>query len=393
MTANKVALFINERGALPFGLWSIYAYLMQSGQEVVWITSSDNIPDDVGIVGISVISPNAKKWLEECKRITSKYPSIKIIVGGIHFSDDTVINEWIDNTNQIVIGAGEKAMLDFVTEKNTDTLVYGEALSEDQFASLPFPGKAFQDKFIRKQNPIEILYTRGCPYHCYFCKEGGTKIIRNDPESAAWYMDQLVKWYGNKRIFIYDDILTLNKGWLRAFVKALKLRPRFRCFIHPKTTDEESFDLLYRAGAYQFSVGVESGNNEMLKRINKGTQVKDYVHLWEQFKQSKIRACFHTLYMVGNIGETKQSMQDTVDVSKQIGNTRPGVSYATPFPGTKFYTVCKKYGTLLEPDVEKWKWKNIVYIPNDITKEQMINYFNLARNVRKEFEPPKFKEA
>lgn len=85
--------------------------------------------------------------------------------------------------------------------------------------------------------------------------------------------------------------------------------------------------------------------------------------------------------MLGNITDTNETMKKTVELSKKIGHTHPAwFSYAIPFPGTTFWKVAKDYGTIIEPDFRTWNNRTLVFIPNGVTKDDMIHWHNLARS-------------
>jgi len=98
---------------------------------------------------------------------------------------------------------------------------------------------------------------------------------------------------------------------------------------------ESTSGLLRRAGCAEVWMGVESGSQQILDAMDKGTRVSQIPRACENLRKNGIRACFFLQF--GYPGETLHDIQKTI---KLVRETRPdniGVSVSYPLPGTKFY--------------------------------------------------------
>ena len=121
-------------------------------------------------------------------------------------------------------------------------------------------------------------------------------------------------------------------------------------------------------------VGYESGSDDILKNIKKGSTIAQI----KQFAKSakKVRLIVHGDFIIGLPGETKETIELT---RKLLKETRPEVlqvSVASPFPGTEFYEWCKEGGYLLTDDPNEYldgqgHQKAIISYP-ELKNEEMV---------------------
>lgn len=392
----KVLLISHGKDTYPAGLVDIYSYLKSKNIDVDFInTEIDNLdlysynPDYVGITTMTREFNNTSRLSMYVK---NRWPECKLVLGGRHFSSDTVnlgTDQNIPEADHIVIGEGEYAMLNIINQTDTDRIIIGKPLSLEDYQALPFPSY----DFIANKMPAAIsaqrsrvLFTRGCPFKCVFCEsETGRKpVVSKSPDACVSYIKSMVNGSGYKDIFVYDDVFATNKKWLKDFkdewVKQ-KAQANIRCFIHGRLFDEEILDLLRQINVTSVCLGAESGDDNVLKMINKKTTVDDYIRIHSLISSKGKGMKLECLWMLGNITDTNETMKKTVELSKKIGHTHPAwFSYAIPFPGTTFWKVAKDYGTIIEPDFRTCNNRTLVFIPNGVTKEDMIHWHNLARS-------------
>ncbi len=75
-----------------------------------------------------------------------------------------------------------------------------------------------------------------------------------------------------------------------------------------------------KAGARNLVVGFESGNNEILKRIKKGVNTSQAIRFMKDCRKAGLRV--HGCFVFGLPGETKETMQETLDYALNLGPTR-----------------------------------------------------------------------
>jgi len=384
----KVLLIAHGKGTVSYGLVEIYYYLQMNGYDVDIINLSNRSLEDIkytpDYVGITSMTKEFNSSIRIANSVRIKWHNCKIIFGGRHFSDDsfTIEDQWINHVDHIVVGEGEYAIEKIINGETKDKIVHGDMLTGDDYKRIPLPDKNMISnnmKVVYRGGCSRALLSRGCPYKCFFCESGikRKKVISKDPDVAVRHIKDLVSWFGNKDIFIYDDVFTTYKGWLRDFSKEWRkqnVKANLRCFIHGKKFDDEIIDLLLSVNTKLVSLGAESGDNNVLKEINKKVTVEDYWKVNEIIKRKAPKLQFQCLWMLGNITETNETIKKTVELSKKIGNTNPWYSYAIPFPGTKFWKDADKYGKIINWNYDKWINTTLIFVPNGTTEAEMRSW-------------------
>ena len=82
----------------------------------------------------------------------------------------------------------------------------------------------------------------------------------------------------------------------------------------------------------------------------------------------------HTLWMICNIGDTRETIVKNIKASKEIGTDSSYISYAIPFPGTVFWKKAKEYGRIVDYNFNNWWNKTLVFIPNGLTKKEILGF-------------------
>ncbi len=104
------------------------------------------------------------------------------------------------------------------------------------------------------------------------------------------------------------------------------------------------------AGCRLLDVGYESGNDEILQNIKKGTTVAQLIHFTSDAKKAQLKVLAD--FVIGFPGETKDTAEKTIEVIKRIKPDLLQVAVATPMPGTAFYNWTKSEGYLLVDNLE-----------------------------------------
>ena len=89
------------------------------------------------------------------------------------------------------------------------------------------------------------------------------------------------------------------------------------------------------AGARLLIVGFESGDATILKNIKKGATLE----MARTFVKNcrKLGILIHGDFIIGLPGETKDSIQRTIDFAQELDTDTIQVSIAHAFPGTELY--------------------------------------------------------
>jgi len=187
---------------------------------------------------------------------------------------------------------------------------------------------------------LNLVASRGCPYRCNWCAKPiyGDSFHARAPENVAGEMLELREKFGADHLWFADDLFGASDRWVRDLAEHVERRAAAVPFKMQSRVDlmkESTAGLLRRAGCAEVWMGVESGSQQILDAMDKGTLVSEVPRARENLRKNGIRACFFLQF--GYPGETLRDIQKTI---KLVRETRPdniGVSVSYPLPGTKFY--------------------------------------------------------
>ncbi|HME43773.1 MAG TPA: radical SAM protein [Syntrophorhabdales bacterium] len=221
----------------------------------------------------------------------------------------------------------------------------------------------------------EIMSTRGCPYNCQFCHNTEKKISFFSATRTASNIE-LLFGLGVKRLCFCDDIFTLRPSHMLALYDELKKRSlpiedRAEFFAHVNHINPEMIALIKRYRPFRINVGVESGDDAMLKLMGKGFNSETAFRKLKML-HDETGLIVGTLFMIGFPGETEESMHRTLDFIRRI---RPfagtWVSYYQPVRGTKGYEMALERNKRMRIGCRNML---ISYVDPNLTRKTLFKY-------------------
>ena len=223
--------------------------------------------------------------------------------------------------------------------------------------SLPFVSKVYErdlkieDYFIGYlKHPYISIYTgRGCKSRCTFClwpqTVGGhnyrTRSVEHVIEEIKYAKE---KWPQVKEFFFDDDTFTDDLPRAEAIAKELgKLGVTWSCNAKANVP-RKTLEVLKAGGLRLLLVGYESGNQQILHNIKKGMRIEVARRFTKDCHELGIT--IHGTFIMGLPGETKETIQETIDFAKDINPHTLQVSLAAPYPGTFLYNQAVQNGWL-----------------------------------------------
>jgi radical SAM superfamily enzyme YgiQ (UPF0313 family) len=202
-----------------------------------------------------------------------------------------------------------------------------------------------------------IVTSRGCPYKCTYCSKpitGDTWRARS-VENVIREWKMLVQDLGATEIGVTDDIWNLNLKRAKELCQALidnGLNKVPWVTVHGMKvnhTDAELFQLMKRAGCKRVGFGVESGDEDILKRVVKKSQTFEQVR--SAFKNAKA-AGLQTMgfFIYGMPGETAETMDKTTQLALELDPDLAHFMIASPYPGTVLWDTVQRDGKLYAQD-------------------------------------------
>jgi len=341
------------------------------------------------IIGFSILQANRFGGVEIARIAKELNPDVKIVFGGVsatflwkHFLAH------FPEVDFVVLGEGEYTFLNLVQclekgknerLKDIDGLAFREngkpVKTRDvelvsNLDELPNPAKYFTYQ--------HLSLTRGCPGKCTFCGSPmfwGPKVRSH---SADYFVAQLETLYNKGITFFYvsDDTFTLNKKRvIRICEKILEkgLKINWAAISRVNYVNEEVLSWMRRAGCIQISFGVESGSEKIRRVLNKKITTGQIKSAFAAAMKYGILARAYFIY--GCPGENKKTIQETIDLIREIKPLVINFFVLSLFPGTALYQEFQKKSRIPD-DIWLKPIEDIKYFETDpkLSEEMVFSF-------------------
>jgi len=379
-------------------------------------------PDLVGINTMTSYYTEAIRYVRAAKEM-----GIKTCLGGPHVSALTQRSLIESGADFILVGEADHSIVELADalEKGGDLskidgLAYWEKgkirinparkLIAD-LDSLPFPDwvqlnpnqypYAPHGAFVKRFPVAPIVTTRGCPFNCSFCasKCVWLRILRfRNPKKVVDEIEMLYTKYGVREIHIEDDNFTSNRKHAEEVCKEIirrKLDITWACpnGVRIDFLDRELLKLMKKSGCYLLALGIESGNQAILDKMEKHLDLSKVPGILRMIHEVGIETW--GFFILGLPGETKQTIMQTIRFAKENEFDRAQFGILTPLPGSTIFEEWAKGKT--DFDWKKFNFYDLVYVTEGLKGEDLLRlqtkayrafYFrpkiviNLIKNIR-----------
>lgn len=354
---------------------SLYHMLEPEKKEAFCSRLKQEKADVIGFTTRTTFYPRLKDltaWAREA------CPSSFIICGGYHASllPEEIME--LPAVDAVCIGEGEYPLLELCRGLENDKDISRienlwvrtpqgvikntvRPLIED-LDSLPIPDFDLFDypNLTASQTGIAlVMVSRGCPYSCTYCCNHRFRSLYSNrryysrfrsPENAVEYLKVLLdKHPFIKQLNFMDNILGLNKEWLRRFTAQYKqdIGLPFSCRVRPNLMDEETASLLKDAGCFLTFQGVEAGNPYILNQVlHRKTSIRQIENSFYFLKKADIQALAYN--MVGLPYENLSKVLETIKLNASIEPHKIMVSPFYPYPETELHRLSLEEGFIPE---------------------------------------------
>jgi anaerobic magnesium-protoporphyrin IX monomethyl ester cyclase len=192
---------------------------------------------------------------------------------------------------------------------------------------------------------MNLVTTRGCPFHCNWCAKPiwGQRYNVRSPQNVVEEMGWLKETFHPDHIWFMDDIMGIQDRWIEEFADLLEQRHLRIPFKSLNRVDlllrGKTIPALARAGAQIVWVGAESGSQKILDAMEKGTSVEQIYEATRQLHAHGVKVAFFLQF--GYPGETREDIELTLKMVRDLLPDDIGISVSYPLPGTKFYNSVK----------------------------------------------------
>ena len=300
---------------------------------------------------IDSMSVDFKRSLEIAGFIKKVNKDIKIIFAGAYatmISERLKKNELID---YIISGEPESVILDLINKiknkKNIPKIISSKKI--DNLDNIEFPVRnlfnlnLYNSGMISKAHPYtSIMASKGCNYNCSYCHSPGLfgKQRRRSAKNIVDEIEFLIKEHRIKCILIEDDNFTMDRMHVINFCNELKRRRLkfvWECAngLRPENLDYDILKLMKSAGCSKISLGIESSNKHILKKIGRNSNLSTVRKVINYAKKSGIDVCGY--FMIGFPDESEDTIKDTINFACNLNLDYAHFSVLYPLPGSRIY--------------------------------------------------------
>ncbi len=235
---------------------------------------------------------------------------------------------------------------------------------------------------------VSIFSSRGCPSKCFYCMYSQVMFGKNYRKRSAQNLyEECIYIKKNfpevKEILIDDDNFAVDQENVIEFCNRLignKIDLKWTVQVRV-TLKYETMVLMKKAGCKLLVTGFESGNQQILDNMHKGITLEQSLIFNANAQKAGIRV--HGCFMVGNPGETKTTMQETLDFAKKLNLDTVQFFPLMVYPGTEAYEWAKNNNYIKASNFRDWLkddgMHNCVLSTDKLTSEELVAFCNVAR--------------
>jgi len=338
------------------------------------------------LVGISCLFSSLHTQMLRVARLAKEVnPDVITVVGGPHPSSVPGLILRDPAVDYCVIGEGERLLTDLINRlkrgRNPSGL-YGLGFKDESgvhinpklnpvenLDALPLPAWRLADleryfsiggvQGLRMDDPgakalrlIQVTTSRGCPNNCTYCGKyaaWGRNFRTMSPGRVLEMIEMLLEKYWVERIAFQDDNLTFNRrNTLELFRRLAKRKWPVTWEAHNglafSTLDEEVLDAMAESGCVSFTGAVESGSEEVLKKVRKKVDLERTIELVDYARS--IGLDVRAFYIIGFPGETRDQIEATRDHMRRLRATVSALALYTPLPGSPLFNELEEKGVI-----------------------------------------------
>lgn len=312
------------------------------------------------IVGLCAYTNEIKPAAYLAGLIKKHAPHITTIVGGPHLTaipeqtlhefptiDIGIVGEGEETLHELCLALSSKSTISHIkglVHRTPDGQIIRNAprpriLDQD---SLPIPAwhllPTGQEYYIQTE--------RGCPFNCIFCMNHNGRVARTrSPHKVIEEMEWLLAYAKPRRISFGDELFSVDMKRTDQLLdlmieKNIGKRVSWDIQTHVNYVDDALFAKMKRANIARCEMGVETGDDEQLKKVGKAVGRTEILKAFALAKKHGIVT--GSFLIIGHPYETSRSIWNTIKLGIQINPNEPIIGTMVPYPGTEVARMAAK---------------------------------------------------
>lgn len=197
-----------------------------------------------------------------------------------------------------------------------------------------------------------LLTGRGCPYPCTFCLAHPAAGARSRQRSPQALVDEIVECrdrFGLIDFYFKSDLFTMYPQWVEELCDLIRKHApgiHWVCNSRVDTLTPALARTMKAAGNWGIAFGIESGDDETLKRIRKGITTDQARRAVALCREHDILS--YAYFMIGFPWEDRARVERTIDFAVELSSNLVDFFYVYPFPGTPLFEEYRQAGLLAD---------------------------------------------
>jgi radical SAM superfamily enzyme YgiQ (UPF0313 family) len=306
---------------------------------------------------------------------------------------DATLAELADTLGAGMDPAGVKGLLLNIRGQLADT---GEREMIEDLDSLPFLADVYR-KHLRPEDyffaaarypSVMTITSRGCPFSCSFCvwpqvMHRGKYRTRSPGHVAREFLMIRDYFPGVQEVVIEDDTFSIDSRRVEQVSEALiQSGNRLPWTANVRANlSLEAMRKMKSAGCRLIIVGYESGSQDILDGVSKGTTVEQNMEFAR--RAGKAGLLVHGCFMAGNPGETPTTLEETFRMSLALSPDTAQFFPVMVYPGTRLYREYSDAGMIRTRDFSRWVTSEglhscVVDLPG-LPAEELVSWCDRSR--------------
>lgn len=332
---------------------------------------------DVVLLNTCAIRDNAEKKvygkIGALKNIKRERPDLIFGVCGCMAQEEDTVNEILKKYPQVDIVFGTHNI------NNLPSLLMEAIHSKETIVDVvSYEGDVYEQLPSRRDNKIKawvnIMY--GCDKFCTYCIVPYTR-----GQERSRLIDNILEEVNELKEEGYQEITLLGQN-VNAYGKDLKAGYDFATLLekvaqtnisrirfmtsHPWDFSDEMIEVIAKYDNIMpfIHLPLQSGSNEILKKMNRRYTIEDYKILYDKLKKAKANVSFSTDIIVGFPNETKEQFQKTLDLVEYAKYDNAYTFIFSPRNGTP--------ASKMEDNVPLQEKQERLQLLNDVVNKYML---------------------
>ncbi|MBP7507946.1 MAG: radical SAM protein [Prolixibacteraceae bacterium] len=239
------------------------------------------------------------------------------------------------------------------------------------------------------RNPVVSFFAgRGCPNRCFFCVYPqvmfGHAYRHRSPENIVAELEYVKRELSEVvEVLIDDDNFTADQEHvLKVCDLIIKKKLKVAWTVEARVDLKlEVMMAMKKAGCRLLVAGFESGDQQILDNVQKGIKLEQSMEFVKNAQKAGLRV--HGCFMVGNKGETHESMERTLDFALKLNADTAQFFPLMVYPGTRAYAWASEHSYIKAGSFRDWLTEeglhNCVLNTEHLSADELVRFCDYAR--------------